>query len=377
MDRSAVEGCENKASSRRDFLASSSAALTAVAFTGKADGQKLEQSIQSRSNTKAPPIKVVALEEHFVIPQVLREWQSLDSHSQAGGKTGERLLDFGAGRIADMDEAAVDVQVLSLTTPGVQNLAADVSVKLAQSSNDRVAEVVAGNPDRFQGFATLPTPAPSAAAHELERAVRELKLQGAMVFGRTEERNFDHHDYWPIFEAASALRAPLYLHPQIPQSGVVDVYYKGFDGLTDYLFARAGIGWHYETGVQILRMALAGVFDRFPDLQIVTGHMGEVVLFYLERLDWMGLSTKLPRTMSEYFQQHVYITPSGLFSQRYLRWAIEVLGVDRILMSTDYPFLMTPPGGARTFLDQANLSDEDRAKIASGNWDRLCAKIAR
>ncbi len=322
-------------------------------------------------------MKIAALEEHFLLPEISREWQSLDTHSSVGGEAGKRLLGFGAGRIADMDEAAVDVQVLSLTTPGVQNLAGDLSIKLARSSNDRVAEVVAGKPDRFQGFATLPTPVPLAAARELERAVRELKLQGAMVFGRTGERNFDHHDYWPIFETASALRAPLYLHPQIPQSGVVDAYYNGFNGATDYLFARAGIGWHYETGIQIIRMALAGVFDRFPDLQIVTGHMGEVVLFYLERLDWMGLSLKLPRTMSEYFQEHVYVTPSGLFSQRYLRWAVEVLGVDRILMSTDYPFLMTPPGGARNFLAQSNLSDEDQAKIASGNWDRLCANIRR
>lgn len=266
-------------------------------------------------------MKIIALEEHFVIPDVLQAWQSLNPHSQAaaatvpfGGKGGERLLDFGASRIADMDEGGVDVQVLSLTTPGVQNLGADLSINLARSSNDRVAEIVAQRPDRFQGFATLPTPVPSAAARELERAVRELKLQGAMVFGRTGERNSDHPDFWPIFEAASALKVPLYLHPQTPQTEVVDAYYKGFEGLTDFLFARSGIGWHYETGVQIVRMALAGVFDRFPDLQVVIGHMGEVVLFYLNRLDRMSLSTKSPRTMSEYFQHHVYVTPSGLFS---------------------------------------------------------------
>ncbi len=143
------------------------------------------------------------------------------------------------------------------------------------------------------------------------------------------------------------------------------------------LFGRSGLGWHYETGIQIVRMAFAGVFDRFPDLQIVTGHMGEVVLFYLERLDTMSTTPKLPRKMSEYFQEHVHVTPSGLFSQRYLRWAIEVLGVDRILMATDYPFLATPPNGARDFLLQSGLSDEDMLKIASGNWDRLCARILR
>ncbi len=329
-------------------------------------------------------MNIIALEEHFTTPEVSKAWQDLDPKSAAagatvpfGGEGGQRLLDFGNDRVAAMDEAGVDVQVLSLTTPGVQNLAPDDSVELARQSNDRVAAAVADRPDRFQGFATLPTPAPAAAAREMERAVRELRLQGAMVFGRTGARNFDHPEFWPIFEAASALKAPLYLHPQTPQSGVLQAYYKGFSQQTDMLFGRSGIGWHYETGIQIVRMAFAGVFDRFPDLQIVTGHMGEVVLFYLERLDTMNTTPKLPRKMSEYFQEHVHVTPSGLFSQRYLRWAIEVLGVDRILMATDYPFLATPPNGARDFLLQSGLSDEDMLKIASGNWDRLCARILR
>jgi uncharacterized protein len=138
------------------------------------------------------------------------------------------------------------VQVPSLTTPGVQNLAADASVELARASNDRVAEVVRFRPERFQGFATLPTPVPRIAAQELERAVRTLGLQGAMIFGRTGNRNCDHQDFWPVFEAASALKAPLYMHPQTPQNGVLDAYYTGFGVDVDSLFARAGIGWHYR-----------------------------------------------------------------------------------------------------------------------------------
>jgi predicted TIM-barrel fold metal-dependent hydrolase len=326
-------------------------------------------------------MKIIALEEHFVISEVKQAWQSLPSQdgvvTTSSEEVGRRLVEFGSDRIDAMDASGVDVQVLSLTSPGVQNLAADESVELARTSNDRVAEVVAGRPDRFQGFATLPTPAPEAAPRELERAVGELGLQGAMVFGRTGARNFDHADFWPIFEAASALKAPLYMHPQTPQRGVVDAYYKGYGELADWLFSGPGIGWHYETGLQIVRMALAGVFDRFPDLQIVTGHMGEVVVFYLERLDIIPRAAKLPRTMTEYFKQHVHVTPSGLFSQRYLRWAVEVLGVDRILMSADYPYVTTPKGGARVFLEQASLSDEERVKIASGNWERLCAGIRR
>ena len=329
-------------------------------------------------------MEIIGLEEHFVVPGVLDAWQALDPRWQdlatkasAEGEGRRRLLEFGPDRLAAMDDAGIDIQVLSLTTPGVQDLAADLSVELARASNDRVAEVVRSRPDRFQGFATLPTPAPHAAAQELERAVRKLGLQGAMVFGRTRDRNFDHRDFWPIFEAAAALKAPLYMHPQTPQNGVVDAYYTGFGEQVDSLFARAGVGWHYETGIQIVRMVLSGVFAHFPDLQIITGHWGEVVLFYLDRIDLLTDASKLPRKVSDYVRQHVYITPSGLFSQRYLRWATEVVGVDRILMSTDYPFAPAPNGAARKFLEQAELSQEDRFKIASGNWNRLCAGIRR
>lgn len=264
-------------------------------------------------------MKIIGLEEHFAIPEVFETWKSLDPRQQdfaikasTEGEGGRRLLEFGSERIAAMDEAGIDVQVMSLTTPGLQNLAADTAVRLSRLSNDRVAEVIRTRPDRFQGFATLPTPVPKVAAQELERAVRELGLQGAMVFGRTGTLNFDHKDYWPIFEVASALKAPLYIHPQTPQSGILDAHYAGFSEDVDSLFARAGIGWHYEAGIQILRMVLAGVFDRFPDLKIITGHMGEVILFYLDRIDLMTPASKLPRKISEYVKQHVYVTPSGL-----------------------------------------------------------------
>ena len=148
----------------------------------------------------------------------------------------------------------------------------------------------------------------------------EVRLQGAMLFGRTGDRNLDHPSFWPIFEAASALRAPLYLHPQTPRSGVVEAYYSGNGDEIDSLFATAGIGCHYETGMQIVRLILAGVFDRFPSLKIITAHWGEVVLFYLDRLDKLSRPANLPRLISEYVREHLYVTPSGMYSQRYLRW---------------------------------------------------------
>ena len=329
-------------------------------------------------------MKTIGLEEHFVTPDVLAAWRALDprwqdvafKHSD-GGDVGRRLADLSDERIAAMDETGLDVQVLSLTAPGVQSLEPDRAVALQTASNDLLAETVRRRPDRFQGFATLATPDAPAAARELERAVTQLGLHGAMLFGRTRDRNLDHPDNWPIFETASALRAPLYIHPQSPAPAVREAIYSGIGDDVDAAFATFGLGWHYETGVQILRMILAGVFDRFPDLQLITGHWGEVVLFYLDRIDNLSGPAKLQRKVSEYFRAHVSVTPSGLWSQRYFRWAMEVLGPERIMFSTDYPYRFTPEGGARRFLEAADLSEADRHAIAHGNWERMAAGIRR
>ena len=252
-------------------------------------------------------MKTIGTEEHFVTDEVLAAWSRLDSPARDDspasvppGELGERLREVGERRIAAMDEAGLDVQVISLTSPGLHNLPADEATRLQVETNDRIAELVNAHPDRFQGFATLATPAPAAAAQELERAVTKLGLNGALLFGRTGERNLDHPDNWPIFEAAASLRAPLYIHPQIPQPRVRAALYAGFDDAIDNAFATYGIGWHYESGVQFLRLALAGVFDRFPDLQVLLGHWGEVVLFYLDRADGLAMQAKLPQTFSEY-----------------------------------------------------------------------------
>lgn len=328
-------------------------------------------------------MKTIGLEEHFVTTDVVEAWRALDPESQdapmptAHDELGRRLAELNGERLAAMEETGLDVQVLSLTTPGVQNLAPTDAVALQAASNDLLADTVRTNPDRLQGFATLATPAPNEAARELERAVTTLGLNGAMVFGRTGERNLDHPDFWPVFEAASALRAPLYLHPQTPPPAVRAAYYSGFGDTADAAFATFGIGWHYDAGVQLLRLILGGVFDRFPDLQVIVGHWGEVVLFFLDRIDNMTTAANLARPVSEYVRGNVFVTPSGIFSQRYLRWALEVVGVERILFSTDYPFRFAPEQGARRFLERAELSDGDRAKIGSGNWDRLCAGIRR
>jgi uncharacterized protein len=329
-------------------------------------------------------MKTVGLEEHFATAEVIAAWQSVDPalrdlavEMSTGNDKQHLLLDLADQRIARMDQTGIDVQVLSVTTPGVQSLEPSRAVPLARAANDRMAETIRARPDRFQGFATLPTTAPDDAARELRRAVVELGLNGAMLFGRTGERNLDHPEFLPILEVAADLRVPIYLHPQSPLPPVRRAYYERFDHALNTAFATGGIGWHYETGIQALRLILSGVFERLPDLHVILGHWGEVVLFYLDRIDMMSAPARLPRKVSEYFATNISVTPSGIFSQRYLRWAVEILGIDRVLLATDYPFALFNDRAARRFLEAADLSGADRDKIAFGNWARLCADIQR
>jgi len=329
-------------------------------------------------------MKLVGLEEHFATPELIGAWQKLEPQwrdvgiaSSPDDELGRRLVDLDGERIAAMDETGLDVSVVSMTTPGLQNLDARDAVALQGVCNDTLADAVRRHPERLQGFAALATPAPDAAAAELDRAVRQLGFNGAMLYGRTRDRNLDHHDFWPIFEAAEALNAPLYLHPQPPPPAVRAAYYSGLGDAVDAALATHGYGWHYDAGLQLLRLILAGVLDRFPGLQLVLGHWGEVMLFYLDRIDRMSGIADLARPVSEYVRSNVYVTPGGVFSQRYLRWALDVVGADRIVFASDYPYVMVPDGGSRRFLEEADISETDKEKIASANWERLCAGIRR
>ena len=326
--------------------------------------------------------KLIAIEEHFLTPAIRAAWaaSAVGQDGTASFDQGEmeaRLDDLGPQRLALMDESGVDVQVLSVTTPALHNLEPAPSVALARQTNDLVAATVAQYPTRFQGFVTLPTAAPAEVAPELTRSVTQLGLMGAMLCGRTRAKNLDHPDFWPLFETAAALGVPLFIHPQIPQRAVQDVYYAGFGDAVDTAFAAFGLGWHYEAGIQFVRLLLAGVFDKYPTLQIVLGHWGEVVLFYLERLNSLGRVAKLDRPIADYFRQNLYVTPSGMWSQAYLQRTLEVVGAERILFSTDYPYQYKPGGPARTFLQEAALTNAEKALFAHGNWERLTQSIKR
>lgn len=270
------------------------------------------------------------------------------------------------------------MQVLSLTSPGLHNLEPAESISLARRTNDLIAATISSYPDRFDGFATIPTTAPREAVKELERSVRDLGLKGEMLFGRTMDNNLDHIDFWPIFEMAWHLRIPLFIHPQTPPRAEREACYSGFDPQVDLTFACFGLGWYYDCGIQFLRLVLAGVFDRFPDLQIILEHWGEVVLFYTERLKAFSRVTKLQRSVVDTMRENLYyVTPSGMFSESDFRHALEIVGIDRILFSTDYPYQYRPGGGPRRFLEQLHISQGDKEKIAPANWERLTRGIRR
>ena len=323
-------------------------------------------------------MRLIAIEEHILPPFVRDAWAAAPhphdpvSSAADGGANGDRLADLGEGRLALMDEQGVDVQVLSLTTPGLHNLERGPAVETGRRVNDLIAETCARRPDRFQGFAALPTPDPDAAPRELERAVRDLGLKGALVCGRTRERHLAHPDLRPLLAKAAELGVPIFIHPQTPPPAVREASYSGIGETVDLVLAAFGLGWHYEAGLQWIRLAAAGVFDELPQLQVVLGHWGEVVLFYLERTGAvLNRALTLKASLADYARRNLYVTGSGMWSQAYLQRCLEIVGPERLLFSTDYPSQYRPGGDARRFLNEAPLDAIVREGLAHANCNRL------
>lgn len=284
----------------------------------------------------------------------------------------EQLTDIGEKRIAEMDTAGIDVQVLSLTSPGTEQLLGEEAVKVARDSNDALAQAVHRNPSRLAGFAAVPTAVPDKAADELERTVKEYGFKGALINGHCRGRYLDDRFFWPVFARAQELGAPIYLHPTRPPQPVVQSYFIGnFPQEVTMQLSIAAWGWHIETAVHIIRIILGGVFDEYPGLQLVIGHLGEGLPFMLERLD-QNLPrelTKLQRPFNSYLRDNVHYTFSGFnFTPTFLNLLLEV-GVDRIMFSTDHPYASMKE--ARDFLNRLPVSPADREKIAHGNAEKL------
>jgi 2,3-dihydroxybenzoate decarboxylase len=318
-------------------------------------------------------MKIIALEEHFITP---REEYNLPPGAQRGNDREKllgfdvvaALLDLGAARLAAMDSAGIDVQVLSHNQPGCQALDGAAAVPAAREVNDLLFEAVKAHPDRLAGLAALPTADPAAAVEELDRAVTRLGFKGAMINGHTRGVFLDDKKFWGIFECAQALNVPIYLHPSKPHPAVMQAYFAGYDEL-----ALAAWGFGIDTGAHFLRLVYAGVFDAFPRLTFILGHLGEGLPFMLHRIDdqtrLAAARRGLKRTPAQYLTENLVVTCSGNFSAPAFLCTVMVLGIDNVLFSVDWPYESNV--AAVDFLKRQPLERQDMEKVAHLNAERV------
>lgn len=319
-------------------------------------------------------MSLIALEEHYAwdpasADNVVATW--LQSNNPIGH---QRLYDRGALRLEQMDAAGIDFQILSLFDPGVQEMDDVASaVDLARRANDDLAESVRENPTRFGGFATLATQDPDAAAAELERAVIDLGLVGGLINGRSHDRYLDDPAYEALFGSAERLGVPIYLHPTTPHPAVMDAWFNPYvaDGMH-----LASWGFAAETGTHVLRLIYSGLFDKFPRLQMIIGHLGEMLPFAAYRIDrYFGLGgdggsrSRLQRLPSEYLRDNFHVTTSGNFCPSAFACTLEVMGVDRVMFSVDYP--MDDNQAGAQFIASYPMDEDSRRKVSCDNAIRL------
>jgi 5-carboxyvanillate decarboxylase len=331
-------------------------------------------------------IRRIAVEEAFVTADIAAQWtrelarksvepgfrmmgQTMLGESPGARRVRDQLLDIGAGRIDVMNVSRIDMQILSVTAPGVQVFGAATALALARDANDALVAAIAENPARLAGLAAVAPQAPAAAAAELERVARLPGICGLIINSHTCGEYLDAPKFRPILEAAEALDLPLYLHPREPSPAMVAPF-------LDYGLYFAGWGFAAEAGLHAMRMIMSGVFDRYPQLKIVLGHMGEAIPFWLQRIDNryqlqvnIGAVQKLARLPSEYFLQNFVITTSGVCSQPCLKLCLEVLGAERVLFAADYPYESIDE--AVGFMDGAAITEQERAQIYWKNAARI------
>jgi 2,3-dihydroxybenzoate decarboxylase/5-carboxyvanillate decarboxylase len=335
-------------------------------------------------------MRLIACEEAWTIPEVAEELkqvsrsptQSLDKLLVKGIYDAEAdasgygkmnflsgLLDVEEKRLPQMDECGVDMHLLTLTAPGVQMFDADTATDLAALANDRLAEICANRPTRFAGLGSFAPHSPKRAAKEIERVMGALKLNGLIVNGHTNGDYFDDYRFFPILEAAEATGATLYIHPRSPSDTL-----KG--PLQDYAMDSAMWAYGVEVGTNMLRMMASGVFDRFPRLKICVGHMGEMVPFFIWRINFMnsraqkvGRAPKTERSMEEYFRDNFVFTTSGVEDPLALRYAIDRMGIDNVIWAIDYPY--QPMAPAVKFIQDFACTDAERHALCHGNAERV------
>jgi predicted TIM-barrel fold metal-dependent hydrolase len=321
-------------------------------------------------------MRIITLEDHFTTPlfsEALPHNPALATivaqrGQQVGVDIGAELLDLGSSRLRAMDAAGIDLQVVSLTAPGCEALDAETAVPIAKDANDRLCEAIKAHPERLAGFAALPTADPDASAEELERAVRQLGLKGAMINGHVRGRYLDDKKYWSIFECAQALDVPIYLHPTPPHPTVMKTYFEGYEEI-----GLPGWGFALETSVHFLRLVFAGVFDAYPRLKFILGHLGEGLPFGIHRLNEhthaFAARRGLKKSPAEYLRENLVVTTSGNFFTPAFLCTVMAVGVDNVLFSVDWPYESN--GTAADWFAHLQISDQDKEKLAHLNAERI------
>ena len=321
-------------------------------------------------------MKIVTLEDHFstalhkqLVPEnpARAAWYK-DRSRHLGHDIEAELADIGERRLAAMDAAGIDVQVISLTTPGCQDFEGELALRIARDANDRLSEAMELHPERFAAFAALPTSDPDAAVAELERAVTRLGFKGALINSHTKGNFLDHPRCWPIFERAQSLGVPIYLHPGGPHPGMMASYFQGFEDLS-----RPAWGFAVDASCHFLRILFAGVFDAYPSLKIILGHLGEGLPFGMHRLNdhtpYVARRRGLKRMPADYLRDNLVVTTSGNFSAPAFLCTLFTLGADNVLFSVDWAYESNKV--AVDFLRALPMSDGDKEKIAHLNAERL------
>ncbi len=322
-------------------------------------------------------MKVIALEEHCASPAFLAgPGRMLVEEAKAVGSATEALealCDVGEKRIAAMDAAGIDMQVMSLTWPGVEHLGPVEAVVVAKDANDYMASATRKFPDRLSAFAALPMGDPAAAAAELDRCVNDLGFRGALINGHINGRYLDDPCFSLVLQRAEDLGVPIYIHPTKSPQPILDTWFGGLPLGIKQIVTAGAWGWHIETAAHVVRLMAAGVFDRYPKLQIIVGHLGESLSFMLLRKKLDASMTRertgLERTFGAYLRENVSYTFSGFdMTPAFLNLFLEV-GAERIMFSSDYPF--SSPHKARQFLDRLPVSANDRERIGGANAAKL------
>lgn len=361
---------------RRDFLGGAAALGIGAGLSAPAIISSAAAAEISDISLRDQDLPFIATEETYTTDELIALNAINDEHVEYLKGTG--LADLGPGRIGAMDEAGINVQILSAHTPGVQNVPGQEGIDFAYRLNKMIADgPMATYRGRFQAYATLPLQDPEASADELERAVREDGFVGAMTNGFIGDRFLDHPDFKPLLARAEALDVPIYLHPGFPPAKVFDIYYRttrpGYDQeFQNYIFSGSGYGWHQEVITQCLRLILTGVFDAFPKLQIIIGHMGEGLPFYYERIvgDMSeSVEDSLNKPLSQYFSDNFWYTTSAFFQDELLHLLLKYISVDRVMFGIDYPFADMKQG--TDWFRTVDLPREAKEKIAFRNAEKL------